>query len=166
MRDFWAPTRAFWADDSDANREVMRSFMTLGGTRFQYLTGVSDPERIDPSAWLYDQLFLDRPGSVDIQLEIIRDYRSNVALYPRFHDYFRRFQPRTLILWGRNDPIFAVEGAHAFIRDLPSAELHLLDTGHFALEDKADEMIPLIRDFLAEHCAPRAFQPHSARSIQ
>ena len=148
MQDFWNATRALWADNSEANRNAMLPFFTLEGTRFQYVAGVKDEARIDPAAWLYDQLFLDRPGNVAIQFEIINDYRTNVALYPEIHAYFRKFQPPMLILWGQNDPIFAIDGAMAFHRDLPCAELHLLDTGHFALEDKADEMVPLIRDFL------------------
>jgi pimeloyl-ACP methyl ester carboxylesterase len=148
MGDFWAITRALWADNSAANQDVMRSFLKLDATRFQYVAGVKDVARIDPAAWIHDQFFLDRPGNDLIQLAIMYDYRTNVALYPAFHDYFRVFQPPALILWGVNDPIFLPEGAQAFLRDLPQAELHHLDTGHFALEDKADQMVPLIREFL------------------
>ncbi len=151
MGDFWAPTRAYWADNSPANRDAMRPFLSLDGTRFQYLTGSKDEARIDPAAWLYDQLFLDRPGNDEIQLDIIYDYRTNVALYPDFHAYLREHQPPTLILWGKNDPIFLPEGARSYLRDVPDAELHFLDTGHFALEDKADEIIPLLRDFIARN---------------
>jgi len=151
MGDFWAPTRGYWADNGATNRDAMRPFLSLDGTRFQYLAGMKDPARIDPAAWLYDQLFLDRPGSAEIQLDIIYDYRTNVALYPAFHAYFRTHRSPALILWGENDPIFLPEGAHAFLRDLPDAELHFFDTGHFALEDKADEMIPIMRDFLARN---------------
>ena len=148
MGDFWASTRALWEDDSEANRQAMRPFMSIEGTRFQYVTGVKDVSRIDPAAWIHDQFFLNRPGNEAIQFAIIRDYQRNIALYPEFHAYFRAFQPPALILWGANDPIFTVEGAQAYLRDLPHTELHLLDTGHFALEDKADEMVPLILDFL------------------
>lgn len=148
MGDFWAPTRAYWADNGPESRDAMRPFLSLEGTRFQYLTGVEDHARIDPAAWLHDQLFLDRPGSADIQLDIIYDYRTNVSLYPEFHAYFRSHRPPALILWGENDPIFLPAGAKAFHRDLPDAELHFFKTGHFALEDKADEIIPLMRDFL------------------
>lgn len=151
MGDFWAPTRTFWADNGKANRDAMRPFLTIDGTRFQYLTGTADPARVDPAAWLSDQLFLDRPGSTEIQLDIIYDYRTNVALYPEIHRYFREHQPPILILWGANDPIFLIDGARAYLRDLPRAELHLLDTGHFALEEKADAMIPIMRDFLARN---------------
>lgn len=151
MGDFWAPTRVYWADNSPVNRDAMRPFLSLDGTRFQYLAGTNDKARIDPAAWLYDQLFLDRPGSTEIQLDIIFDYQTNVALYPAFHAYLREHRPPALILWGENDPIFLPDGARAFLRDLPDAELHFFDTGHFALEEKADEMIPVMRDFLARN---------------
>lgn len=151
MGDFWGSTRVYWADNGPVNRDALRPFLSLDGTRFQYLAGTRDETRIDPAAWLYDQLFLDRPGSTDIQLGIIYDYRTNVALYPDFHAYFRAHRPPALILWGENDPIFLPEGARAFLRDLPEAELHFFNTGHFALEDKADEMIPVMRDFLARN---------------
>ena len=151
MGDFWASTRALWADNSVARQDAMRPFLKLDATRFQYVAGVRDVTRIDPAAWIHDQFFLDRPGNEAIQLAIMYDYRTNVALYPAFHEYFRAFQPPALIVWGTNDPIFLPEGAHAFLRDLPQAELHHLDTGHFALEDKLDEMAPLIRQFLGRH---------------
>ncbi|NEJ02017.1 alpha/beta fold hydrolase [Rhizobium ruizarguesonis] len=151
MGDFWALTRAYWPDNGPANRDAMRPFLSLDGTRFQYLTGSKDEARIDPASWLYDQLFLDRPGSVEIQLDIIYDYRTNVTLYPAFQAYLREHRPPTLILWGNNDPIFLPDGARAYLRDVPEAELHFFDTGHFALEDKADEMIPVMRDFLARN---------------
>jgi len=152
MGDFWEPTRAYWAEP-EARRDAIRPFLTLQGTRFQYLTGTTDPERVDPATWLTDQLFLDRPGSTEIQLDIIYDYRTNVFLYPEFHRYFREQRPPALILWGEKDPIFLPDGARAFLRDLPDAELHFFDTGHFALEEKADEMIPILRDFLARTLA-------------
>ncbi len=151
MGDFWAPTRAYWTDNGPANRDAMRPFLSLDGTRFQYLAGSKDDARIDPASWLYDQLFLDRPGSAEIQLDIVYDYQTNVALYPAFQAYFHERQPAALILWGENDPIFLPDGARAYLRDLPDAELHFFDTGHFALEDKADEMIPVMRDFLARN---------------
>ncbi|WP_454858089.1 alpha/beta fold hydrolase [Rhizobium binxianense] len=151
MGDFWGATRAYWADNGPVNRDALRPFLSLDGTRFQYLAGTKDETRIDPAAWLYDQLFLDRPDAKEIQLDIIYDYRTNVALYPAFQDYFRTHRPPALILWGENDPIFLPEGARAFLRDLPDAELKFFDTGHFALEDKADEMIPVMRDFLARN---------------
>ncbi|MDF0546473.1 alpha/beta hydrolase [Sphingobium sp. H39-3-25] len=149
MGPFWDLTRAYWADPGSANRDAMRPFLEPAGTRFQYLTGVQDAERIDPAAWLYDQIFLDRPGSTEIQLDIIYDYRTNVALYPAIHEWLRATRPPTLILWGEDDPIFLAAGARAYLRDVPEAELHYLRTGHFALEERAPEMIPILRDFLA-----------------
>lgn len=151
MGDFWDNTRALWKDNGAAQRDAMRPFLQLEATRFQYVAGVSDVERIDPAAWIHDQFFLDRPGNDEIQLAIMYDYRTNVALYPAFHAYFRSVQPPALILWGINDPIFLPQGAQAFLRDLPQAELHCLDTGHFALEDQVDQMVPLIRQFLGRH---------------
>lgn len=148
IQAFWDPIKALWTDNSAGHRDALRPFVTLETTRFQYVDGVKDVSRLDPAAWLHDQLFLDRPGNAEIQLDLFYDYRTNIALYPEFQAYFRRYQPPTLIAWGANDTIFPAEGAKAFLRDLPNAELHLLDSGHFAFEDKADEMVPLIRDFL------------------
>jgi len=128
-------------------------------TRSQYVDGVSDPTRIDPTAWLFDQTRLNRPGNVDIQLDLFYDYRTNVGLYPQFQEFFRQRKPPTLIVWGRNDQIFPAEGAHPYQRDLPDAELHLLDTGHFALEDKGGEIARLMLDFLERKLPHRAGQP-------
>ena len=118
-------------------------------TRFQYTDGVSDTSRIAPDNWVHDQALLDRPGNAEIQMDLFYDYRTNLPLYPKVQAWFRERRPPTLIVWGRNDTIFPADGAHPYKRDLPDAELHLLDTGHFALEDKLDEMAPLIRDFLS-----------------
>ena len=104
--------------------------------------------RIDPDSWVHDQALLDRPGNDEIQLDLFKDYATNVALYPKFQDFFRTRKPPTLIVWGKNDKIFPAEGAHPYLRDLPDAELHLLDSGHFALEDKGDEIAARMRDFL------------------
>jgi pimeloyl-ACP methyl ester carboxylesterase len=114
-----------------------------------------EPRVERPADWVYDQVFLDPPGNVDIQLDLFYDYRNNVASYPQFQTLFRQYQPTTLIIWGASDTIFPAEGAKAFKRDLPNAELHLLDSGHFALEDKADEIVPLMRDFLDRNVAVR-----------
>jgi pimeloyl-ACP methyl ester carboxylesterase len=135
LQDFWVPIKALWADNSSANRDALRPFMTLDVTKFQYVDGVSDQTRIDPANWLYDQTLLDRPGNVEIQLDLFYDYRNNVASYPAFQRFFREHKPPTLIMWGAKDSIFPVEGAHAFLRDLPDAELHLIDSGHFAYEE-------------------------------
>jgi len=159
LREFWTPIKAYWASGSPAHREALRAGTTLEATRSQYLGGVSDPARIDPTAWLFDQTRLDRPGNVDIQLDLFYDYRTNVGLYPQFQEFFRQRKPPTLIVWGRNDRIFPVEGAQPYQRDLPDAEFHLLDTGHFALEDKGGEIARLMLDFLERKLPHRASQP-------
>lgn len=151
LREFWKPIKAYWASGAQADREVLRGGTTLEATREQYVEGVKDPSRVDPSAWLHDQALLDRPGNVEIQLDLFYDYRTNVELYPRIQAFLRDRQPPTLLVWGANDRIFPAEGARAYLRDLPRAELHLLDTGHFALEDKGTEIARLMRDFLGRH---------------
>lgn len=148
LKAFWNPIKRYWADGSQANREALYGLVSPETTKFQYVDGVRDVSRIDPDNWTHDQALLDRPGNRDIQLDLFRDYGSNVPLYPRFQAYFRQYQPPTLIVWGKNDTIFPADGAAPYLRDLPKAELHMLDTGHFALEDRLDEMAPLIRDFL------------------
>jgi pimeloyl-ACP methyl ester carboxylesterase len=151
LREFWKPIKAYWASGSKADREVLRGGTTLAATREQYVEGVKDRARVDPSAWLHDQALLDRPGNVEIQLDLFYDYRTNVELYPRIQAFFRDRQPPTLLVWGANDRIFPAEGARAYLRDLPRAELHLLDSGHFALEDKGEEIARLMRDFLGRN---------------
>ena len=148
LQAFWDPIKAYWAENTPARRAALSVLMQPATTKFQYTDGVRDLSRIDPSNWVHDQALLDRPGNLDIQLDLFRDYGTNVALYPDFQAFFRTRRPPTLIVWGANDTIFPAAGAHPFKRDLPDAELHLLDTGHFALEDKLDVMAPLIRDFL------------------
>ena len=155
LSDFWNPIRKYWASGAPADREALRAGTTLEATRSQYLGGVRDVSRIDPAAWLYDQAHLDRPDNVQIQLDLFYDYRTNVDLYPRFQQFFRDRKPPTLIVWGRNDEIFPAPGAHAYLADLPDAELHLLDTGHFALEDKGEEIAALMLDFLGRRLPPR-----------
>jgi pimeloyl-ACP methyl ester carboxylesterase len=149
LKEFWNPLRAYWASGSKAHRDAMRMGLTLAATKSQYIDGVRDPSRISPDNWVHDQALLDRPGVDEIMLDLFKDYGSNVALYPQFQAFFRSRRPPTLIVWGRNDVIFPAEGATPYLRDLPDAELHLLDTGHFALEDKGDEIAGLMRDFLA-----------------
>lgn len=145
---FWDALKDYWADGSAEKRATLRPLMSAETTRLQYTSGVKDVTRLDPASWLYDQLLLDRPGDIEIQLDLFYDYRNNVAVYPQIQAFLRDRQPPTLIVWGRNDPLFAAAGYKNLQRDLPDAELHLIDTGHFALEDKLDEMVPLIRDFL------------------
>jgi pimeloyl-ACP methyl ester carboxylesterase len=148
LSPFWKPIQAYWVDPSPSNRAALRAGLTVAATRSQYVDGVSDPSRVDPEAWEADQRGLDRPGVDQIMLDLFLDYRSNVALYPRFQAFFRTHRPPTLIVWGGNDAIFPAEGARAYLKDLPQAELHILDTGHFALEDKGQEIARLMRDFL------------------
>jgi pimeloyl-ACP methyl ester carboxylesterase len=148
LKEFWKPIKAYWANDTAENRNALRAGMTPEATKFQYVDGVRDPSRIDPDSWVHDQALLDRPGVDEIQLNIFKDYGTNVALYPKFQEFFRTRKPPTLIVWGANDVIFPADGARAYLRDLPNAEMHLLDTGHFALEDKGDEIAALMRDFL------------------
>jgi pimeloyl-ACP methyl ester carboxylesterase len=148
LGDFWKPLKAYWADGSEAHREALRAGLTLAATKSQYLDGVRDPSRIDPDSWVHDQALLDRPGIDEIMLDLFKDYGSNVALYPKFQAFFRARRPPTLIVWGKTDVIFPAEGARPYLRDLPDAELHLLDTGHFALEDKGDEIAALMLEFL------------------
>jgi pimeloyl-ACP methyl ester carboxylesterase len=153
LQVFWDQFRRYWQDPSQQNREALRPLLTLETTKFQYLDGVPDTSLVSPDNWTIDQSRLDRPGNQEIQLDLFLDYRTNVELYPKFHEYFRNAQPPTLVVWGKNDFIFPVEGALAFKRDLPRAEIHLLDTGHFALETDGERISRLIRKFLAKHAA-------------
>lgn len=145
---FWDPIKAYWSEDTPARREALAGLVTLETTKFQYTDGMGDVARISPDNWVIDQALLDRPGNKDIQLDLFHDYGSNVPLYPQFQAFFRERKPPTLIVWGKNDKIFPEAGAHPYLRDLPEAEMHILDTGHFALEDRLSEMAPLIRSFL------------------
>jgi pimeloyl-ACP methyl ester carboxylesterase len=155
LREFWDPIKKYWAEDSPQNRAALNGLVTLEITKFQYTDGVKDLTRISPDNWVHDQALLDRPGNRDIQLDLFRDYGSNVPLYPKFQAFFRERKPPTLIVWGKNDKIFPEQGAHPYLRDLPNAEMHILDTGHFALEDKLDVIAPLIHDFLDRKVAAR-----------
>jgi pimeloyl-ACP methyl ester carboxylesterase len=148
LKAFWDPIKAYWADGSDAHRQAIGFLVAPETTKFQYVDGVSDVSRIDPDNWGHDQPLLDRPGNRDIQLDLFLDYGTNVPLYPQFQAFFRKYQPPTIIVWGKNDKIFPADGATPYLRDLPHAEMHILDTGHFVLEDKFDVAEPLIHDFL------------------
>lgn len=148
LREFWNPIKAYWKNGSQKNREALYMLVKPETTKFQYTDGMSDLTNISPDNWVIDQAGLDRPGNRDIQMDLFKDYGTNVPLYPKFQEFFRERKPPTLIVWGKNDKIFPEEGAHPYLRDLPDAEMHILDTGHFALEDKFDVMKPLIHDFL------------------
>lgn len=144
------PFQAFWQNRNEETEKPVRTMLAPQTTKFQYVHGVQDPSRISPDGYTLDQLFLDRPGNDVIQLDLFHNYTSNVALYEQWHTYFRTYQPPVLITWGANDPFFTVEGAKAFLKDLPKAELHLLNTGHFALEDHANEIAALMIQFLGK----------------
>ncbi len=149
LQQFWDPIKAYWkSGGAERDREAMRQNIKIEATKFQYTDGVKDLTLVSPDTWTADQAGLDRPGNAEIQLDLLYDYRTNLALYPVFQEYFRKNQPETLIVWGKNDVIFPEPGARAYQRDLPNAELHLLDTGHFALESHGLEIAALVRDFL------------------
>jgi pimeloyl-ACP methyl ester carboxylesterase len=148
LSEGWNPIRAYWQDASQANREALRPFLTPQTTRWQYLHGVPDEAAVSPDGIALDTFYLARPGADDVQLDLFGDYQSNVALYPTFQQYFRTHQPALLAVWGKNDPFFLPAGAEAFKRDLPKAEVHFLDTGHFALETHAEAIATAIRTFL------------------
>ncbi|HYD14336.1 MAG TPA: alpha/beta hydrolase [Allosphingosinicella sp.] len=147
----WDPLRAYWADPSPANRAVLQGWLGEEGTRRQYTAGVraEQLERLAPDSWTLDWVKLSRAGNAEVQIDLFGDYRTNVALYPAFQAFLRERLPPTLVLWGRNDPFFTVAGARAFGRDVPNAELHLLDGSHFLLETHGPIAARLIRDFLA-----------------
>ena len=150
LSDGWNPIRAYWKEPSQANREALRAFLTPESTRWQYTHGVPDPSTISPDGHSLDDFYLARPGADEIQLDLFRDYASNVALYPAFQDYFRKHRPRFLAVWGKNDPFFLPPGAEAFKRDIPEADVRLFDTGHFALETHAEPIAAAIREFLSQ----------------
>jgi len=145
----WDPIRAYWQDASQANRDVLRVFLKPETTTFQYTHGVPDPSVVSPDGRSLDDFYLARPNADEVQLDLLKDYASNVALYPQFQEYFRKYQPPLLAVWGKNDPFFLPAGAEAFKRDIPKAQVHFYDTGHFALETHAAEIATMIRDFLA-----------------
>jgi pimeloyl-ACP methyl ester carboxylesterase len=142
------PLKPFWANRNAETEKPARALITPESIKFQYTHGVQDLAKISPDSYSFDQFLMARAGSDAIQLDLFQDYVSNVALYDEWHEYFRTHQPPMLIVWGKNDPFFTVDGAQAFSRDLPNAELHLLDTGHFALEDNGDVIAGYIRNFL------------------
>jgi pimeloyl-ACP methyl ester carboxylesterase len=150
LSNAWEPIRAYWQDPSPSNRDAVRMMLKPETTVSQYLTGVPDEALVSPDGYTLDNHYLTRPGADEIQLDLILDYASNVDLYPRFHEYFRTHRPPLLAIWGRNDPFFLPSGAEAFQRDLPSADVRFLDTGHFALETHAGEVASAIREFLAQ----------------
>ncbi|MDB6065310.1 MAG: dhaA [Pedosphaera sp.] len=150
LRDFWKPFRAYWSDRSETNAAALRKLLTADATRWQYTNGIQRLETISPDTWLVDQTLMDRPGNQDIQLALFYSYGSNPSLYPKWQEYFRQHQPPMLIVWGKNDFIFPAEGAHPYRHDLKNVDFHLLNTGHFALEEEGATIAALIRNFLAK----------------
>jgi pimeloyl-ACP methyl ester carboxylesterase len=144
----WSPIQRYWQDPTPANRKELRSLFTPEATKWQYAHGVADPAEVAPESYTLDSALLSRPGNDDIQLDLFLDYASNVALYPKFQAYFAERKPPLLAVWGKNDPFFLPPGAEAFRRDNPNAEVHFLDTGHFALETHAVDIANAIREFL------------------
>jgi pimeloyl-ACP methyl ester carboxylesterase len=150
LSDGWNPIREYWREPTSGNREALRAFLTPEATLWQYTHGVPDATAVSPDCYSLDDFYLARPGADDIQLDLFRDYASNVALYPAFQDYFRRHRPRLLAVWGQNDPFFLPAGAKAFLRDVPEADIRFFETGHFALETHAGPIAATIREFLAD----------------
>lgn len=148
LSEGWKPIRAYWNDRSEANRAALRTLLAPETTVWQYTHGVPDTSLVSPDGYSLDNFYLARLGADEVQLDLFGDYRNNVALYPRFQEYFRTHKPRFLAVWGRNDPFFLPPGAEAFKRDMPDAVVRFLETGHFALETHAGEICAAIRDFL------------------
>jgi pimeloyl-ACP methyl ester carboxylesterase len=144
----WNPIQKYWKEPTGENRAALREFLKPEATKSQYLYGVQDATQLAPETYALDSALLARPGNDEIQLDLFLDYASNVALYPRFQEYFRSKRPPMLAVWGKNDPFFVPAGAEAFKRDNPSAEIHFYDTGHFALETHHQEIAKAIREFL------------------
>lgn len=151
----WNPIQKYWQDPTPANRAALRDFLTPEATRQQYVYGVKDETLVAPESYTLDSALLARLGNDEIQLDLFLDYASNVALYPRFQEYFRTQQPPLLAVWGNHDPFFLPPGAEAYKRDIPNAEVHFLDTGHFALETHSHEIASAIREFLGRKLKSR-----------
>ena len=147
--------KKFWANRNEETERSMRNMLTLEGTRMQYVDGAEDVSRLSPDAWHFDQYFMDRIGNKEIQLDFLYDYRNNLKQYPQWQEFLREQQPPTLIAWGKNDALFTEAGARAYVRDLPNAELHLFNSGHFALEEFHLEIGELIDHFLSKELKDR-----------
>lgn len=150
LSSFWGESiEPYWKAKTDANEKKVRELLTFEVTKFQYSEGFRNPELVNPDSYIFDQMTLDRPGNQEIQLALFYDYRNNITQYPAWHEALRKYQPPVLAIWGKNDPIFLPAGAEAYKRDVVEAEVHLLDTGHFALEDHADVIAQYILSFLS-----------------
>jgi pimeloyl-ACP methyl ester carboxylesterase len=155
LSEGWNPIQKYWQEPTEANRAALRDFLKPDATRWQYVHGVADEAAVAPESYSLDSALLARDGNDEIQLDLFLDYASNVALYPAFQAYFREYQPPILAVWGKNDPFFLPAGAQAFGRDVPDADVRLIDTGHFALETHAGEIAGAIREFLGRLQAER-----------
>ncbi len=154
--DFWKPIKEYWKEPkSQDKRNAIRKLLTYDATKWQYTTGVKNPELVSPDGAAEDQFLLDRKGNDEIQLDMFLSYGSNPPLYPKWQEYFRNYQPPMLIIWGKNDQIFPAAGAEPYKRDLKTLEYHLLDAGHFALESNGPEMAQLMRDFLGKQVSQK-----------
>lgn len=147
LSDSWNPIRAYWKDPSDANRAALRSLLTPATTYWQYTHGVRDLSLVSPDGFSLDDFYLSRRGNDEVQLDLFLDYANNVSMYPKFQEYFRKYQPPLLAVWGKNDPFFLPPGAEAFKRDIPSAVVQFVDSGHFALETHYVEIAAAIKGF-------------------
>jgi pimeloyl-ACP methyl ester carboxylesterase len=148
LGDAWDPIKAYWKEPTQEHREGLRQFLSLEMTKWQYTHGVADPDQVAPESYTLDQALMERPGNKEIQLDLILDYATNVALYPKFQEYFRTSKPPLLAIWGKNDPFFIPLGAEAFKRDNPNAKVQMLDTGHFAIETHVEEIAAAILDLM------------------
>ncbi len=149
LSEGWNPIRAYWKDPSQANRDALRMFLKPETTVWQYTQGAPDTSLVSPDGYSLDNFYLARPGADEVQLDLLLDYASNVAMYPAFQQYFRDSQPPLLAVWGRNDPFFLPAGAEAFKRDIRSAEVRFLDAGHFATETHSEAIAAAITEFFA-----------------
>lgn len=151
LKDFWIPLKRYWNNHTAENGKALAPFHQLGGLKWQYTHGVQDTTKISPDNWHVDLQHLSRPGNNEIQLAMFYDYRTNVPLYPQWQEYFRTYHPPTLIVWGKNDYIFPADGAYPYKRDLKNVEFHLLNTGHFALEEEGDAIAKYIDGFMRKN---------------
>jgi pimeloyl-ACP methyl ester carboxylesterase len=156
LGEFWEPLKAYWSDPNEKNKDGLMKLLTIEATKWQYTHGVRNEKAISPDNWILDQSLLERPGNKEIQLQLFYDYRSNPPSYPKWQEFFRKYQPPTLVVWGKNDDIFLKEGAIPYQRDLKNTEIHLLDTGHFALEEEDELIAELISRFLTARRYPTA----------
>ena len=148
LSPLWEARKKYWADPVHELENLKANFTSLEATRQRHIGSTPNPDRYDPDTWNHEYAFLSRPGQADIQATLFLDYRTNVASYPRWQKWLREVQPKMLVVWGKYDPSFSVAGATAYADDVPGAEIHILDAGHFALDEATDEIALLVRDFL------------------